>query len=65
MKIGIIQASSQAHKNKLLFETVQEYAPSTDIINFGLSPNEATTYSYIDVSPLIGACCFQATLSIP
>lgn len=54
MKIGIIQASSQAHKNKLLFETVQEYAPSTDIINFGLSPNEATTYSYIDVSLLIG-----------
>ena len=32
MKIGVIQASSQAEKNELLFNTVQKYAPEgTDV----------------------------------
>lgn len=54
MKIGIIQASSQAYKNELLFKTVQEYASNTEVINFGCSINEDTTYSYIDISLLVG-----------
>lgn len=54
MKIGVIQASSQAYKNELLFKTVQEYASNTEVINFGCSINEDTTYSYIDISLLVG-----------
>lgn len=54
MKIGVIQASSRAYKNELLFKTVQEYASNTEVINFGCSINEDTTYSYIDISLLVG-----------
>lgn len=55
MKIGIIQASSQAKKNKLIYDTVCKYAPEgSEVINFGCAPDEKVKYSYIEISILIG-----------
>ena len=47
MKIGIIQASSQAGKNRLLFETVRKYASGHEVVNFGCRPDEPYPYSYV------------------
>ena len=54
MRIGVIQASSQADKNRLLFEAVREYARGSEVINFGCEPGETERYSYIEVSVMIG-----------
>ena len=55
MRIGIIQASSQAEKNELIFNTVKKYAPKdAEVINFGCTLDEQEKYSYIDVSVLVG-----------
>ena len=55
MRIGIIQASSQAEKNELIFNTVKKYAPKdAEVINFGCTLEEQEKYSYIDVSVLVG-----------
>lgn len=34
MRIGVIQASSQAQKNGLIYETVKRYAKDAEVINF-------------------------------
>ena len=55
MKIGVIQASSQASKNRLLYETVKKYAPDgAEVINFGCTLEEQESYSYVEISVLIG-----------
>ena len=54
MKIGVIQASSQASKNKLIADTVKKYASGADVINFGCTEDEEYRYNYIEVSVLIG-----------
>ena len=55
MRIGIIQASSQAKKNKLIYNTVSKYSPAgSEVINFGCTPDENQIYSYIDISVLVG-----------
>ncbi|WP_026652146.1 RpiB/LacA/LacB family sugar-phosphate isomerase [Butyrivibrio proteoclasticus] len=55
MKIGIIQASSQANKNDLIYNTVIKYAPKgSEVINFGCTLDEKNNYSYIDISILVG-----------
>ena len=54
MRIGIIQASSQASKNQLLFDTVKKYAADDEITNFGCSENEPERYSYVEISVLAG-----------
>lgn len=54
MKIAVIQASSQANKNKLIFETVRQYAKDCDVVNFGCKEDENEKYSYIEISLLIG-----------
>ena len=54
MRIGVIQASSQAGKNTLLYETVKKYASDADVINFGCFPDEEEKYTYIEISILIG-----------
>ncbi|MCR5475414.1 MAG: RpiB/LacA/LacB family sugar-phosphate isomerase [Lachnospiraceae bacterium] len=55
MRIGVIQASSQAGKNELIFNTVKKYAPpGSEVFNFGCTEDEAGNYSYIDISVLIG-----------
>jgi len=55
MKIGVIQASSQAGKNSYIFETVSRFAPGgSEVINFGCTLEESNKYSYVDISILIG-----------
>ncbi|MBQ9009758.1 MAG: RpiB/LacA/LacB family sugar-phosphate isomerase [Clostridia bacterium] len=54
MRIGVIQASSQANKNSLLFCAVQKYAAGSEIVNFGCWPEEHDGYSYVEVSLLVG-----------
>ena len=54
MRIGIIQASSQAGKNRFLAETVKKYAAGAEVINFGCTEDEPETYSYIEISLLAG-----------
>ena len=56
MKIGVIQASSQAEKNELIYDNVNKYAPDgAEVINFGCTKEEKDRYSYIDISVLVGA----------
>ena len=54
MRIGVIQASSQAGKNRLICETVREYAKDCEVINFGCTAEEKEKYTYIEISILIG-----------
>ena len=54
MKIAVIQASSQAEKNELIYSTVKKYASDSDVINFGCTKDEAIKYSYIEISVLVG-----------
>ena len=54
MKIGVIQASSQASKNSLIYNTVRKYAPEAEVINFGCTQDEQERYSYIEISLLAG-----------
>ena len=54
MTIGVIQASSQAAKNELIYDSVKTHAADCDVINFGCTPDEDNQYSYIEISILIG-----------
>lgn len=54
MKIGVIQASSQAGKNRLMYEAVERYATGFEVVNFGCFPGEEIQYSYIEISVAIG-----------
>ena len=54
MKIGVIQASSQAGKNRFLADTVRKYAAGAEVINFGCEADEPDRYSYIEISLLAG-----------
>jgi ribose 5-phosphate isomerase RpiB len=54
MRIAVIQASSQAAKNELIYSAVKKYAAGAEVINFGCFGNEEQKYSYIEISILIG-----------
>ena len=54
MKIGIIQASSQADKNGMIVRAVQRYASGAEIINFGCRTGDSGIYSYVEISLLAG-----------
>ncbi len=54
MKIGIIQASSQANKNGMIFQAVQKYAADSEVINFGCYPEDSSRYSYVEIALLVG-----------
>lgn len=54
MIIGVIQASSQAAKNELIYGSVNAHAAGCNVINFGCTPDEENKYSYIEISILIG-----------
>lgn len=63
MKIGVIQAGSQAGKNRFLYDTVTKYAPEgAEVINFGCTPEE-TGYSYVDISVLAGLLLESGSVS--
>ena len=54
MRIGVIQASSQADKNEMIFQAVRRYAADSEVVNFGCRPNDRERYSYIEISLLAG-----------
>ena len=54
MKIAVIQATSQINKNKLIYDAVKKYASSSIIHNFGCTEDDADSYSYIEISVLVG-----------
>lgn len=54
MKIGVIQASSQISKNKILYELTKEAVAQNEVINFGCFENEAELYSYVEISVEVG-----------
>ena len=54
MRIGIIQASSQANKNELICQAVRQYAPDAEVINFGCHEGDSLRYSYIEIALLAG-----------
>ncbi|MBO4461181.1 MAG: RpiB/LacA/LacB family sugar-phosphate isomerase [Clostridiales bacterium] len=54
MKIAVIQASSQAQKNELIYSTVKRFAHDADLINFGCKVDDEIKYSYIEISVLAG-----------
>lgn len=54
MKIGIIQASSQADKNGMIHDAVRKYAAGSETVNFGCRAEDGVRYSYIDISLLAG-----------
>ena len=54
MKIAVIQASSQADKNRFLYDAVKTSTENDEIIDFGCFPDESVYFSYIEISILIG-----------
>ncbi|SES05301.1 RpiB/LacA/LacB family sugar-phosphate isomerase [Lachnobacterium bovis] len=63
MKIGVIQASSQASKNQIIYDAVYKYAPKeAEVINFGCTTEEKEKYSYIEISLLVGILLASKTV---
>lgn len=60
MKIGVIQASSQKEKNKLIFESVRKAVEpyGYEVINFGVFEDTTKDFSYIEI-----AICVSLLLS--
>ena len=54
MKIAVVQASSQASKNDMLFQYTKKYAKGSEVIDYGCFPDDAEKYSYIEIALLIG-----------
>ena len=54
MRIGVIQASSQADKNGMLFEAVRRYAADSEAVNFGCRPGDGGAYSYVETALMAG-----------
>lgn len=55
VKVGVIQGSSQAGKNGVLFRCTQQAAGPLghEVVNFGAFPGEAEAYSYVETAVLV------------
>lgn len=54
MKIAVVQASTRADINQILFDTVCEIVDGQhDVINLGIFPEEVEHYSYVEVAVMI------------
>lgn len=53
MRIGVIQASSQREKNRLIYECTRRAAPGHEAVNFGVFPNETENWSYVETALLV------------
>ena len=63
MRIGVIQASSQATKNQIIYDAVLKYAPKkAEVINFCCTMEEYEKYSYIEISILVGILLASRTV---
>ena len=54
MRIGIIQAGSQADKNEMIVHAVLKYARGAEVVNYGCRPGSDCSWSYVEVSLLAG-----------
>lgn len=50
MRIGVIQASSQCAKNKILYEAARDAAPAEEVINFGSFETDRISCSYVETA---------------
>ena len=55
MKIGIIQGTTQVDKNEMIYRITTKVVASKnyEVINFGVYPEEITSYSYSEIAVLI------------
>ena len=54
MKIGVIQASSQKDKNRLLFSCTQAAVKGRhQVVNFGVFPEEGESFSYVETAVMV------------
>ena len=54
MKIAVVQASSQASKNEMLYTYTKKYAKDAEVINFGCFVDEDEQFTYVEIALLIG-----------
>ena len=54
MKIAVVQASSQASKNEMLYTYTKKYAKDAEVINFGCFVDEDENFTYVEIALLIG-----------
>ena len=54
MKIAVVQASSQASKNEMLYKYTKKYAKDAEVINFGCFVDEDENFTYVEIALLIG-----------
>ena len=54
MRVGVIQASTRSDVNDLLFHSVQKAVKGVhEVVNFGVFPEEAESFSYVEVAVMI------------
>ena len=54
MRIAVVQASSQAMKNEMLYSYTKKYAKDAEVLDLGCFSDEEEMYSYIEIALLIG-----------
>lgn len=66
MKIGIIQASTQAEKNNMLYHIVKDVVRSYDydVLNFGVTADNEIKYSYTEIAFLISLLINSKTIDM-
>lgn len=66
MKIGVIQATTQAEKNNALYYTVKDVVKSYnyDVLNFGVSADSEIEYSYTEIAFLISLLINSKTIDM-
>lgn len=64
MRIGVIQASSQAGKHALLLEAAGEAAPGHEVIGFGCDGSEPERYSYLETALAAGLLLLRGSVDL-
>lgn len=62
MRIGVIQASSQISKNRILYELTKKNAVNDEVINCGCFEEETEEYSYVDIALQAGLLLASETM---
>ena len=62
MKIAVVQASSQASKNEMLYTYTKKYAKDAEVFNFGCFVGEDENFTYVEIALLIGMLIHSHTV---
>ena len=62
MRIGVIQASSQISKNRILYGLTKKNAVNDEVINCGCFEEETEEYSYVDIALQAGLLLASETM---